>query len=123
MSNVVSPSSNPIGPLIPADEQFCHQIMDTFACVGSSDPSWTEKVCTMAMPRDGSLQLGFGLGNYTNRNVMDCYAGFSRGKEQITVRASRKLTPEPNLTVIGPVRYEVVEPLKKDTGFHLGAGL
>jgi hypothetical protein len=31
--------------------------------------------------------------------------------------------PGPNLTVIGPVRYEVVEPLKKDTGFHLGAGL
>lgn len=113
MSNVVSPSSNPIGPLIPADEQFCHQIMDSFACVGSSDPSWTEKVCAMAMTRDGSLQLGFGLGKYTNRNVMDCYAGISRGKEQITVRASRKLAPEPNLTAIGPVRYEVVEPLKK----------
>ncbi|HND14138.1 MAG TPA: hypothetical protein PLN78_04100, partial [Pseudomonadales bacterium] len=113
MDNTVSPGSNPIGPLIEADEQFCHQVMDSFACVGSTDPSWTEKVCAMAMARDGSLQLGFGLGKYTNRNVMDAYAGISRGKEQITVRASRELAPEPNLTAIGPIRYEVVEPLKK----------
>lgn len=113
MDNTVSPGSNPIGPLIEADEQFCHQVTDSFACVGSTDPSWTEKVCAMAMARDGSLQLGFGLGKYTNRNVMDAYAGISRGKEQITVRASRELAPEPNRTVIGPIRYEVVEPLKK----------
>ena len=43
---------------------------------------------------------------------MDAYAGISRGVEQITVRASRRLAPEPELTVIGPIRYEVVEPLQ-----------
>lgn len=113
MSNVVSPHSNPIGPLVQEDEGFCHQVIDSFACTGSSDPSWTEKVCAMAMARDGRLQLGFGLGKYTNRNVMDSYAGISRGREQITVRGSRRLAPHPNRTVIGPVRYEVVEPLRK----------
>ncbi len=113
MSNVVSPASNPIGPLVDADETFCHQVVDSFACVGTSDPAWTEKVCAMAMARDGSLQLGFGIGKYTNRNVMDAYAGISRGREQITVRASRRLAPAPNRTVVGPVRYEVVEPLQK----------
>lgn len=112
MSNVVSPASNPIGPLVDADEGFCHQIVDSFACVGSSDLSWTEKVCAMAMARDGSLQLGFGLGKYTNRNVIDGYAGISRGKEQVTVRASRRLAPDPNRTVVGPLRYEVLEPLR-----------
>ena len=69
--------------------------------------------------RDGrgarrSLQLGFGLGKYTNRNVMDAYAGVSRGVEQMTVRASRRLHPDPELTVIGPIRYEVLEPLRVD---------
>ncbi len=39
--------TNPIGPLGPADERFDHQIPDTFATVGTSDPSWTEKVCAM----------------------------------------------------------------------------
>jgi hypothetical protein len=104
--------TNPTGPLVAGDEGFSHQIADTFAVVGSSDLSWTEKVCAMAAARDGSLQLGFGLGKYPNRNVMDAYAGISRGVEQITVRASRRLSPEPERTVIGPVRYEIVEPLQ-----------
>jgi len=102
--------TNPIGPLVDADEGLSHQIPDTFAVVGSTDLGWTEKVCAMAAARDGSLQLGFGLGKYPNRNVMDCYAGVSRGVEQLTLRASRRLSPEPEATAVGPVRYEVVEP-------------
>ncbi len=104
---------NPIGQLVAEDERFNHQVADTFATVGTSDPSWTEKVCAMAMARDGSLQIGFGLGKYTNRNVIDAYAALSRGKEQITVRASRSLASDPERTIIGPIHYEVVEPLKK----------
>jgi len=104
---------NPIGPLGAADERFDHQIADTFAVVSQSDPSWTEKVCAMAVAMDGSLQLGFGLGKYPNRNVMDGYGGISRGTEQITVRGSRRLSPNPELTAIGPVRYEVLEPLRR----------
>src|SRR5688572_26827192 len=105
--------TNPIGPLTPEDEGFNHQIIDTFSVVGSTDLAWTEKVCAMAAARDGSLQLGFGLGKYNNRNVMDAYAGVSRGVEQITVRSSRALGEAPNRTVIGPIRYEIVEPLRQ----------
>ena len=104
--------ANPIGPLIPADENFTHQVAETFACVGTTDPSWTEKVCAMAMANDGSLQIGFGLGKYTNRNIMDAYAAVSRGVEQLTVRASRRLSPEPGQTIVGPIHYEIVEPFK-----------
>jgi hypothetical protein len=103
---------NPIGEILAADEAFTHQTADTFAVVGTTDPSWTEKVCAMAMARDGSLQLGFGLGKYTNRNVMDGYAAMSRGPEQITVRASRRLSPSPAVTAIGPVHYEIIEPMR-----------
>ncbi len=105
--------TNSIGPLLAADESFTHQIVDTFASVSQADPSWTEKVCAMAARRDGSLQLGFGLGKYPNRNVMDGYAGSSRGREQITVRASRRLAPDAETTVVGPVHYEVLEPMKR----------
>ncbi len=103
---------NPIGPLTPSDELFIHQVVETFASVGTTDPSWTEKVCAMAMANDGSLQIGFGLGKYTNRNIMDGYAALSRGVEQLTVRASRRLSPLPDVTAVGPIHYEVVEPLK-----------
>jgi hypothetical protein len=101
------------GPLGPADERFDHQIADTFATVGASDPSWTEKVCAMAARRDGSLQLAFGMGKYTNRNVLDGYAGISRGVEQTTVRGSRRLFPEPDRTAVGPIHYEVLEPMRR----------
>lgn len=67
-----------IGPLTPADEQFTHQITDTHARVGTTERSWTEKVCAMAAAKDGSIQLSLGIGKYNNRNVMDAYAGVSR---------------------------------------------
>jgi hypothetical protein len=105
--------ANPLGPLGPADERLDHQIPDTFATVGVSDPSWTEKVCAMAARRDGTLQLGFGMGKYTNRNVLDGYAGLSRGPEQITVRGSRRLYPSFDESSVGPIRYEVLEPMKR----------
>ena len=105
--------TNPIGLLTAADEGLGHQIVDTFAVTGTSDLSWTEKVCAMAAARDGSLQIGFGLGRYNNRNVMDAYAGASRGVEQTTVRASRSLGTDPLTALIGPIRYEVVEPLRQ----------
>ena len=63
-----------VGPLLASDEQFNHQVVETFATVGQSDPAWTEKVCGMAAAIDGSLQIGFGFGKYTNRNVVDAYA-------------------------------------------------
>ena len=103
---------NPVGPLLPSDENFTHQVVETFASVGTSDPAWTEKVCAMAMANDGSLQIGFGLGKYTNRNIMDGYAALSRGVEQLTVRASRRLSPLPDVTAVGPIHYEVVKPLQ-----------
>jgi hypothetical protein len=101
-----------LGPLVPADETFNHQIVDTFATVGQSDRSWTEKVCAMAAPRDGSVQLAFGIGKYPNRNVLDAYAGVSRGREQWTVRASRRLFPDPDRLEVGPISHEVIEPLR-----------
>ena len=104
---------NPIGPLGTGDELFNHQIADTVAVVGSSDPSWTEKVCASAFARDGSLQLGFGVGKYPNRNVLDGYGGVSRGAEQFTVRVSRRLGDDTEIIGGGPLRYEVIEPLKR----------
>ena len=104
--------SQSIGPLLPSDEGFNHQIVDTFATVSQSDYSWTEKVCGMAAARDGSLQLAFGFGKYTNRNVVDAYAGVSRGAEQWTVRGSRPLDVDPENVSVGPIHYEIVEALK-----------
>jgi hypothetical protein len=71
------------GDLVPEDELLTHQIVDTFATVSQSDPSWTEKIWTIAHARDNSLQLVLGVGKYTNRGVFDgaaaCAAAPSSG--------------------------------------------
>ncbi len=94
---------SPRGPLVPADETFNHEVTE--------NASWTEKVCAMAALADGSLQAAFGMGKYANRGVLDAYAGISRGKQQWTVRASRTLAPDVDRLSVGPITYEVLEPL------------
>src|SRR3954447_5510327 len=101
------------GVLVAADEWFVHQIVETQAYVGQADRSWTEKVCAMAGARDGSISLGLGVGKYPNRNVFDGYAAVSRGAEQWAVRGSRRLADDPGSLSVGPVEYEVVEPLQQ----------
>ena len=66
-----------VGPLVPADELLVHQIADTFATVGQSDRSWTEKIWAMATDRQGSIQAAFGLGVYPNRGVVDAFGHVS----------------------------------------------
>ncbi|QLL09906.1 hypothetical protein H0P51_00995 [Mycobacterium vicinigordonae] len=100
------------GSLVPEDEFLTHQIVDTFASVSQSDPSWTEKIWTTAHARDNSLQIVLGIGKYTNRGVFDGAAGVCRGTEQWTVRAGRRLASDSAGTTVGPIRYSVVEPLR-----------
>lgn len=98
--------------LLPADESFHHQIVEPAAYVAVTDRAWTEKVCAMAASRDGRFQLGLGVGKYTNRNVFDGYAGLSVGRQQWTVRSSRRLADDPASTSVGPICYEVLEPMQ-----------
>jgi hypothetical protein len=104
-----------LGPLVGADEQFAHQIVDTFGTVAQSDRSSTEKAWAQAAANDGSLQVVFGIGKYSNRDVIDACAGVSRGTEQWAVRASRRLSKDREALAVGPVRYEVNEPLRAVT--------
>jgi len=100
-----------IAALTGADEQFTHQIVNTFAAVGSADRAWTEKAWFMLARKDGAMQASFGLGKYANRNVLDGFAGVQLGTRQTTVRASRVLASAPESLTVGPISYEVVEPL------------
>jgi hypothetical protein len=99
--------------LVPADELLCHQIPETFATVSQADVSWTEKLWGSLFARDGSIQVDCGIGKYHNRNVIDMFAGISRGKEQLTVRASRQLDLDPDRVGVGPLDFQVLEPLNQ----------
>ncbi len=101
-----------IAALTGADENFNHQIVNTFAAVASPERAWTEKAWFTLMRKDGSLQASFGLGKYANRNVVDGFAGVQIGTRQMTVRASRLLSSAPEEMGVGPLGYAVVKPLE-----------
>lgn len=100
-----------IAALTGADEQFTHQIVNTFAAVGTADRAWTEKAWFTLMRKDGSLQANFGLGKYANRDILDGFAGVQTGTRQMTVRASRILSAAPETLAVGPLGYSIEAPL------------
>jgi|CXWK01.1.fsa_nt_gi hypothetical protein len=102
-----------IGRLLGADEGLNHQIADTFATIAQTDISWTEKIWTSLFKTDGSLQVSLGVGRYHNRGVFDGFGGVARGREQWTVRGSRALASAPEAASVGPISYEIIEPLSK----------
>lgn len=113
MRNFVRNEMDDIGQLIALDEHLNHQIVDTFASTATSEQSWTEKIWSTMVRKDGTLAIDFGLGRYHNRGVMDGWAAVARGNQQWTVRASRELRDDPTITDVGPIRYEIIEPLHK----------
>jgi hypothetical protein len=113
MRNFVRNQMDDIGQLIALDEHLNHQIVDTFASTATSEQGWTEKIWSAIVRKDGTMGIDFGLGRYHNRGVMDGWAAVARGNEQWTVRASRELRDDPTLTHVGPIRYEIIEPLHK----------
>lgn len=102
-----------IGMITALDETLNHQIVDTFASVSTSEHSWTEKIWTALVRKDGAMGIDFGLGRYHNRGVMDGWGAVSRGAEQWTVRANRELRDDPMVTEVGPLTYEIIEPLRQ----------
>lgn len=96
--------------LTAADEYFCHQTIQTFDEVQSTDRNWTEKSYIVAYDDSASVMVTFGLGKYTNRNVMDGFAGVALPGRQINVRSSRILRPDWDALRVGPLEWEILEP-------------
>ena len=113
MRNFVRNQMSDIGQLIGLDEFLNHQIVDTFSSTATSELSWTEKIWSAIVRKDGTMGIDFGLGRYHNRGVMDGWAAVSRGSTQWTVRANRELRDDPTITSVGPIKYEILEPLQK----------
>jgi hypothetical protein len=94
------------------DEFLCHQNVSTFNTVGTSAREWTERVWFSVHDISGKYQLIAGFGYYPNRNVMDAFGCLVvDNKTQHAVRASRELRPRIDDVRVGPLSYEIVDPL------------
>jgi hypothetical protein len=100
--------------MTPQDDLIGHQTSQSFAHVGTSDPSWMERLWYTghAIP-NGEIIFDIGLGFHPNRNVMDGFAGITIGSTQHNFRASRHAWPNPLETAIGPLHIEVIEGFRR----------
>jgi hypothetical protein len=93
------------------DDSLFHQLPTTFDHVGTSDPRFFDRLWFAASDKQGQSALQFTLGVYQNMNVVDGGFVFILDGQQHNLRVSRQLRPTYE-TACGPLRIEIVEPMK-----------
>jgi hypothetical protein len=94
------------------DDYPVHQVADTIRHVGTSDRNFYDRYYFNLHGSSDELFMVMGLGQYPNLAVTDTFACVRRGDFQHVVRASKVLEDRMD-TSIGPIRVEVIEPLRK----------
>lgn len=97
----------------PLDEYPVHQVPLSMAHVATSDRNAYDRCILHVIDPQGQALMLTGLGVYPNLGVVDGYAALRRGDRQTTVRASAALGEERMDLAVGPLRVEVVDPLRR----------
>ncbi|MEZ5742777.1 MAG: hypothetical protein R3D89_03340 [Sphingomonadaceae bacterium] len=97
--------------LTKADEYPIHQTPDPIAYSGT-DRNFYDRYFFNGHSPDGAVMFGAAMGIYPHLNIIDAAFSVKIGDVQHNLRASRHLNMERMDTFVGPIRVEVVEPLK-----------
>ncbi|MGH7840244.1 MAG: hypothetical protein ACREQT_01825 [Candidatus Binataceae bacterium] len=96
------------------DEMMCHQLPATMDQIHTDNPEWTERIyVSIYNVRDQDISIGFGVGQYPNKNVQDGFATVWHQGKQYNFRASRTLRPRIDEIKIGPLAVETLEGLRR----------
>jgi hypothetical protein len=98
--------------LLGMDEYPYHQITATFAGVGGTDPAWNDGHYLCLSDVAGEVALASTLRLYQNNDVMDGFVCVRHAGKQHNIRVSRRLRPDMGTLAVGPLRLEIVEPLR-----------
>lgn len=97
--------------LSPFDDYPFHQAPTPFATAFTSDAHYNDGYfCAFYAP---GWYFYTGLRLHPNVNVIDGWAAVAHAGRQVAVRASRALHPRYGELDAGPVRYEIIEPMKR----------
>ena len=97
--------------LTPFDDYPIHASAAPIAHPASADPNHYDRYWFNGMTRDGSLFLAGAMGHYPVRNIVDAAFSVIKDGVQYSLFTSGRM-PADRSTVCGPVRVEVIEPLK-----------
>jgi hypothetical protein len=94
------------------DDYPIHQTPEPIAFAGS-DRNFYDRYFFNGYSADGEMFFATALGVYPHLNIMDAAFGVRFGDVQHNLHASRHMHMERMDTQVGPIRIEVVEPLKR----------
>lgn len=94
------------------DDYPIHQIAEPVRHVATSDRNFYDRYYFNLHASSDELFMVMGMGQYPNLGVQDAFAVIRRGTKHRVVRASKALGDRMDTTV-GPLRVEVIEPLRK----------
>ena len=94
------------------DDYLIHQVARPMDTLGTDDPNFMDRLWFMAYTADGKLQMMAGLGSHTNKGLMDAFLLIRYEGAQRNIRLSRHLNADRSHSLIGPLCFEIVEPLQ-----------
>jgi hypothetical protein len=99
--------------LTPHDDYPLHQTPEPLAQPFTSDRNFYDRYWFNGFARDGEFYFGIALGVYPNRRIMDASLSIVRDGEQHSLHASRLAPRDRTENRVGPLRIEVVEPMRR----------
>lgn len=98
--------------LISFDEYPFHQVTASFSGVGGSDPQWNDGHYICVGDQAGRVSILSTLRLYSNNDVIDGFVCIRHEGKQHNVRVSRRLRPDMDSLTVGPLRLELIEPMR-----------
>jgi hypothetical protein len=99
--------------LTPLDDFPLHQTPEPVAHYGSPSRNAYDRYFFNGYTRDGDLFFAVAMGLYPNRQVIDASVSVLTGGVQHSLHASGRVPVDRRQTAVGPIRIEVVEPLRR----------
>ncbi len=98
--------------ITPFDDFMVHQTSNPIAQPGPSDRNFYDRYWFNGFDRSGEFLFEAGLAAYPNRKVMDAHFSVSTGGVQTSFHASRRAPMDRRDSRVGPLRLEIVEPIR-----------
>lgn len=98
--------------LVSFDEYPFHQITASFAGVAGTDPAWNDGHYLCVADQTGRVSIVATLRLYSNNDVMDGFVCIRHDGRQHNIRVSRRLRPDLTTLAVGPLRLELIEPMR-----------
>jgi hypothetical protein len=95
------------------DDYPVHQTAEPIALAGGGARNFYDRYFFNGYTRDGANFLAAAMGVYPNRDITDAAFNFVHRGRQYVVRASRRGIGDRMASQVGPIRIEVLEPLRR----------